>query len=401
MLTRKMEGRRAAVVWPEKTADIEDRNPMFLLGYLPPESAERNPVAQEKLAREFFENCGDRQRRFRNGIGLAIPQASAVNALRRATRYLLAVEKVESNKSQHKLTKDQLDQLKERGRTEMASIESSFRDLYTAVWLPRMEEGQIQIEKVELGGRALTATTPHERMMELVTVTTNKVFGTISPRKIVELMKIGEPAGEGQPVRAGVKLAEAQEAFFSIYGFTRLDSSEALRKAVARGVEGANPAFGYWSGADPVLDADGRYQINRERVVYGRGFDPSEVDFETGFLIAPSAIPLPPQPAIVAPAPEPSPAPSDAPITTEGTAQPGITPPAPAAGPVSKNIVRLSFKADRDKLFAAWNALANLADKAGEISVEVTATKPSGFDQTWLRNAVYEPLEEADIFGDL
>ncbi len=397
MLTKKLEGRRAAVIWPEKTADIEDRNPMFLIGYLPPEFAELSPGAQQKLAREFFENCGDRQRRFRNGIGLAIPQASAVNALRRATRYLLAVEKVENNKTQHKLTKDQLDQLKERERTEKASIESSFRDLYTEVWLPRMEAGQIQIEKVEIGGRALHAQTPHERMMELLTLTTNKVFGAISPRKIVELMKLGEPAGDGQPPRAGVKLAEAQEAFFSIYSFTRLDSSEALRKAVARGVEGANPAFGYWSGADPVLGADGRYQINRERVVYCRSFDPSEVDLETGFLIAPSAIPLPAQPAVVAPAPAPFDAPSDTPTTAEETSQPGITPPAPAPGPVSQNAVRLSFKADRDKLFAAWNALANLADEAGEISVEVTAVKPSGFDRTWLRNAVYEPLEEADI----
>jgi hypothetical protein len=401
LLTKKMEGRRAAVIWPEKTADIEDRNPTFLIGYLPPEFAELKPGLQEKMAREFFENCGDRQRRYRNGIGLAVPQASAVNALRRAARYLLAIEKVENNKVQHKLTKDQLDQLKERARTENASIESSIRDLYTAVWLPRMEAGQIQIEKVELGGRALTATTPHERMMELLMTATNKVFGAISPRKIVELMKIGEPAGDGQSIRAGVKLAEAQDAFFSIYGFTRLDSSEALRKAVARGVEGADPAFGYWSGADPVLGADVRYQINRDRVVYGRSFDPSEVDFETGFLIAPAALPLPPQPVIVTPTPELSPTPNVEPPAPGGTGLPALTPPSPSPGPVSQNAVRLSFKADRDKLFAAWNALANLADEAGEISVEITAIKPSGFDRTWLRNAVYEPLEEADIMKDL
>jgi hypothetical protein len=43
--------------------------------------------------------------------------------------------------------------------------------------------------------------------------------------------------------------------------------------------------------------------------------------------------------------------------------------------------------------------LANLADEAGEISGEITAIKPSSFDRTWLRNAVYEPLEEADIIG--
>src|SRR5207244_2122425 len=105
--------------------------------------------------------------------------------------------------------------------------------------------------------------------------------------------------------------------------------------------------------------------------------------------------PLPPQQAIVPSAPAPSPAPSDALTTAEEPASlPAVTP-----GPVSQNAVRLSFKADRDKLFAAWNALANLADEAAEISVEVTAIKPSGFDRTWLRNAVYEPLEEADIVG--
>jgi hypothetical protein len=60
--------------------------------------------------------------------------------------------------------------------------------------------------------------------MDLLMTTTNKAFGTISPRKSVELMKIGELAGDGQPPLAGVKLAEAQEAFFSICSFTRLDS---------------------------------------------------------------------------------------------------------------------------------------------------------------------------------
>ena len=36
------------------------------------------------------------------------------------------------------------------------------------VWLPRIESGQIQIENVEQGGRALAATGLHERMMELL-----------------------------------------------------------------------------------------------------------------------------------------------------------------------------------------------------------------------------------------
>lgn len=400
LLTQKLQGRRGAVVWPEKTADLEDKDPTFLLAYLPLEFAEAKPSEQERVARAFFENCGDRQRRYRNGLALAIPQAPAANALRRAVRYLLAVEKVEASKTQHKLTKDQLDQLKERGRTETASIEAAFRDLYTAIWLPRVEQNQIRAEKVELGGRALAATTLHERMMELLMSVAKKVHGTLTPRKLVELLRLGEAAGEGQAIRegrTGIRLAEVQDSFFSIYGFTRLENSDVIRKAVAKGVEGGLAEFGYWSGVDPALGADGRYQVNRDRVVIGRSLDPAEVDFETGFLMMPGAIPAPPSVA----SPIISPAEPVVPSQGGEAGEVVIAPPTQATQLATnagvQSHVRLSFRADRDKLYAAWSAISNLAEEAGEISVTITADKPSGFERNWLRNAVYEPLEEADI----
>ena len=49
-----------------------------------------------------------------NGVALAIPDRKPIESLRRAVRYLMAIERVESKKKQHKLTKDQDDQLKER-----------------------------------------------------------------------------------------------------------------------------------------------------------------------------------------------------------------------------------------------------------------------------------------------
>ena len=56
---------------------------------------------------------------------------------------------VEARKQQHRLSKDQLDQLRERRRTEEAAAESALRELYTAIWLPRVDVGTITIEKVE------------------------------------------------------------------------------------------------------------------------------------------------------------------------------------------------------------------------------------------------------------
>ncbi|MCL4368770.1 MAG: hypothetical protein M1337_06350 [Actinobacteria bacterium] len=38
-----------------------------------------------------------------------------------------------------------------------------------------------------------------------------------------------------------------------------------------------------------------------------------------------------------------------------------------------------------------------LAEKAGRVTLTVEASKADGFDKDWLRNAVYEPLEEQGI----
>ena len=59
--------------------------------------------------------------------------------------------------------------------------------------------------------------------------------------------------------------------------------------------------------------------------------------------------------------------------------------------------MNLRITGSRDQLYQAWNAIANLADKAGEVSLDVSAASEEGFDENWLRNAVYEPLEEADV----
>ena len=59
--------------------------------------------------------------------------------------------------------------------------------------------------------------------------------------------------------------------------------------------------------------------------------------------------------------------------------------------------MELTFSADRDQLFTAWNALANLADMAGKVSVSVRAEAADGFDSSKLQNGVMEPLREADL----
>jgi CRP-like cAMP-binding protein len=62
-----------------------------------------------------------------------------------------------------------------------------------------------------------------------------------------------------------------------------------------------------------------------------------------------------------------------------------------------QSVVQLAFDADRDKLYSAWQALANLADLCGHIAVSVKGEAPQGLDKSELENGVYEPLREADL----
>ena len=64
-------------------------------------------------------------------------------------------------------------------------------------------------------------------------------------------------------------------------------------------------------------------------------------------------------------------------------------------------IVELTFNADRNQLFTAWNAIANLADLAGKVKVTIHAESEKGFDKAKLQNGVMEPLREANVPSEL
>jgi hypothetical protein len=69
----------------------------------------------------------------------------------------------------------------------------------------------------------------------------------------------------------------------------------------------------------------------------------------------------------------------------------------PPPGASAQKVVEIAFSADRNQLFTAWNAVANLADLAGKVSVTLRAESEKGFDRNKLQNGVVEPLKEADL----
>lgn len=388
MLEARLAGRVEAVVWPATSQDLPDKEPRFLVGYMPLELAGKSGPQQDDAAKAMLSKYGDAPRQYRNAVALAVPDKKPLEALRRAVRYLMSIDRVEAKKSQHRLSKDQADQLKERKRTEEAAAETAFRQLYPAIWLPRVGTGgALDLEKIEVSGRPLQATGIHERVMELLTtVGTPKIHGTLHPRKVAERMKLGEALAPGEAPRHGMTTKDVRDAFFGFLDLPRISSDAVLRRAIARGV--SENVFAYTTGT-PALAPDGRYQVALAKVAFGRQMSEDEVDLDNGFLMTLTAVPVAvPDPVLrdpILPWLDPKP--------------PEPTP--PELKPVARTAIRIRYAANRDEVFKTFQAIANLADKSdnGKISIVAEGQASAGYDVNWLRNAVQEPLDEADIDG--
>lgn len=399
LLEERLAGLRSAILWPTRSGEVPDREAQLLIAYLPLDFAAKPDVEQKEVGRDVVENHGNRTREYRNGIALAVPAGDQVEVMRRSVRYLLAIERIRDKWRELNLTDAQKAQLREREATERSAAESALLRLYGEVWLPRADNGSLSLEVVGIGGQPLQTTLDerkraliHQRLMELLTTMRRKVFGTLAPGKIVELFELGG----GDTADLGIATDKAVAGFFSFLGFPRLLSSDVVRRAIARGVE--TGLFAYTTGR-PELGSDGRYQLDWSRIAFSRTVSEDEIDLDSGFLIVPKALPAKPVPpealAVtglgvgVGDGGAGSEASTVAESGGKAADQPGVV--------EGEREVTISFIADRSTLYSAWNALANLADLAGSVSVSAKATSAAGFDKNRLENGVLEPLRELGL----
>jgi hypothetical protein len=372
----------AAIIWPEESSRIPDVEPRFMLVYLPPEFNEKKEREQQGAAIDLLTQCGVLPRRFRNGVGLAISDRRQLEGLRRSAKYLLAIERVRLKKTSYKLTKDQMEQLKEREQTEKSGFESGIRALYPAVLLLKMENGNPALEKFEIGARPLREQGIHERLMELLGKNvSNKLFDDLRATKLLTLMLMG--SGKDEKKAAETKVIRG--AFFESLDFPRVTEEKVIASAIAQGVKDGVFAYALKS---KVLEEAGKYSVKERDVILGRSVSADEIDIDAGFILLPECIikEAPPGPGPTPPGPTP----------------PGPVPPVPSPGPRPPEpgkitTVRMDMKVNKQTLYKTFNALGNLADMAGEIKMAVEAQNEGGFEPNHLRNAVKEPLEESGV----
>lgn len=364
MLEAALSG-KSVIIWPHHSKDIPDKVPMFQIAYLSLEFVYE--IDKEKKGIELLTQCGDKPRVYKNGMALAVPDKNQIEPLRRSIRYLIAVERVKGKKRALNLDEEQLEQLKEREKTEKASRDSSLRNLYNTVWLLKLENGKPALEILEVGGRALQATNIHDRLMELLMqVPPPRIFDSLTPKRLLELIKFKE----------GMETKDIIDTFFSSPEFPRITSEDIIKKAILKGVKDSLIGL---TTKDRVQIVEGKPLVAKKHVTMGKEISVEEIDTPSGYIVNPEIIPIEKESEVPTPTPEDKPK----------------KPKVPEAGKVTQ--ITYILKVNRQQLFKVFNAIGNLAEKSGELQLLIETQSKEGIDATWLRNAVEEPIEEAGV----
>jgi hypothetical protein len=384
-LERRIGPAPTALLWPQHGGQIPDEDPVFRVAYLDPSWAGLEHEARDERLRELFERRGaGSNRSYRNAIGFAIPSAEAIEHARQSARRVLAARSLVRQAKSLNIAGEQLAELKERGDGAERELVATLDRAYELVLLPvEATEGDrpYRFEEIDLSARIGLGRVVHDRVLEGLS---NHVFETITPQKLAALLRIGPEQPEQQVVAA----SDAVDAAFSYLQFPKLRSDAALHEAVARGA--MKGVFGYLSMASIE---DGELRARPELVRIGRPLGADEVDLGEGAFLLDAAY-----------ARElghlPVPGPDEGSVDGRSGDSSGFT--AGDSGVRRAAVgtsLSLSFRVGKSELFDSMQVLSALSDesKTLEVSVNVDATAKAEYDQTWVRNAIRERLEEAGI----
>jgi hypothetical protein len=362
---------KPAIIWPNQSRDIPDRERKFQIAFLPLDFAFKLDSEKEKIALEFMTQCGNTPRIYRNALALAVPDKTQVGPLKRAVKYLIAIERVKNKKRTLNLTDEHLEQLSEREKAEQTTKESALRNLYNSLWLLKMDNGTPTLEKIEIGGRPISTSNIFDRLMDfLMHSSPPKVFDRLTPRKFLELIKFDEV----------IELAHVVDLFFSSLEFPRIIDENVIKRVIQQCVREGLSGI---TSEDKVKKIKDKVLVNDQDVVIAKDIQEDEVDLHSGYLI---------KREVISSVTEPK-------ISTFPSEKEKETAEQKESSPLNKiNRVKYSLGGvTRKQLYKIFEAIGNLADKCGTISIIIDAQSVGGLDSTWLKNAVEEPIEEAGI----
>lgn len=387
-LTEALHEAPGAIIWPENSARVNDRVPRLQVVYMPPNWSGLSDDELREHLTEWLEYCGVTRREYKNGVAFVVPSYITADNAQKYALDLLAIESLIRDKRRFNFNDEQLHELNDRRSETLRSLTSSVNALYDQVAVPASarEEGIPYIWRIlDLQSRGEASI--HQRVIAALS-DSYLLFDSVTADRLVALTYLSE--------RQIIPLDQVVKEFYASLDFPRLIDANLLRDAISQGV-GAGK-LGYTTVYQ--VDDDERYHFpNLDLVYVDRRLHREEIELTGSILldagVARSVIRVEPD-EDVAPLPPP-------PGVTGGIQPlfPDETEPTPpqrgSEGP--RRFYRLNIATDKGRAFRAFRAIQNLTERADRMTVQIQiqAESDQGFDALWLRNAVEEPLDEADI----
>ena len=239
------------IVWDTRELKDNDRLKIFVVDYRDVIRRDERVVVEELIERDPAGGI----RSYRNTIIFVLPEVEGIQALEDSARKLCAAEKAERDE-RIKPDKELVKKAKERQARYQGDLASDCMNTYSKIAYPRILDGQIVVEPLELNGKIKDLTSlvlnALEKKGKLIT-------GSLSPEAIRDML-----AGKGV-----MRVKEVYEIFKRDRSKPFILTGEAIIEAVRNGVK--RSLFGY---TDKLEEHDGRYRaaIGREIAVMWDGY---------------------------------------------------------------------------------------------------------------------------------
>ena len=392
-LTEALQNASGAIIWPENSARVNDRIPRLQIAYMPLNWSSLSDDELDQELTKWLEYCGVTRREYKNGVAFAIPSYMTADNAQKHALDVLAIESLIRDRRRFGFNDEQRQELESRRADALRSLSTSANALYEKVSVPSAVRGEstpYTWDTLDLQNRGEASI---QQRVVAALIEKYQLFETVTADKLVALTYLSE--------RQIVPLDQVVKEFYSSLDFPRLVDADLLRDAIARGTSGGKLAY----TAVYQQDDEGLYYFPKPDLVYvDRSLRREEIEL-TGSLLVDADLAR----SIILPEPEEPGVPGEGvvlplPGTTSGGEQmpfptPNVPVPPSRLDGAPKHTYRLRMETDKPGAFRAFRAIQNLSDRSDRMAVqiEIQAESDTGFDALWLRNAVEEPLDEADI----
>jgi hypothetical protein len=403
-------GKGEIILWPKDSSRIPDNLTKFIVTYLDGSWTEKNPEALQETLMNWVEYRGNSKRTYKNCLAFVVPHRQQMDKARTSARTYAAIASLLDQKSKYKFSGEDLSELKEKLNNAKNTLKAAVDRLYESIILPipdREGENPITLKTIDLQSQLNTSHLLQDRVLDALR---NDVFTTLTVNKLVRLSGLSSN-------RHHTQISALLQAFFQYPDYPKLldeqPIKQAILEAINQGLFGYIPQLTFTADHQPIVDYP--EQISVQTAIPSDELDSFgyllEKDYVTELLAAHQAqkiVDLPIDPPAVN-----NPWSNDNPISIAVNDHPKpFTVEKPGNSTVEKSVLvdivegrqpakryELSAKLKSEQLFELVTILQNLPEKSSlvDIKVTVTAYAKDQFDLNWLKGAIEEPLDEADI----